>query len=122
MKSFWSDNSKAFNPFFDTPIAVEGMRTNNRKVAGNYLACIFDNGFADPFAEIDTDSNCRTYSISILAGDWLEAQPPQIGDKIMITKPDDCSPTLPMMNLVVAHVDQLIGDTWTLTAKEVNND
>lgn len=83
------------------------------------MACVFDNGFADPFAEVDANSICRTYSVSVLAGDWLEQQPPQIGDKIMISKSDDCTYLLPTLHLVVAHVDSIVGDTWTLTVREV---
>ena len=83
------------------------------------MACVFDNGFAAPFAETDVDNLTRTYSISIMAGDWLEKMPPQVGDKIMVSYADDCTPNLPNIRLAVSHIDSLLGDTWTLTAKEV---
>lgn len=116
-------HNAAFSPFFDTPIAVEGerVRTSNssEKVAGSFMACIFDNGFDTPFTEADVESTIRTYSVSIMAGDWLEKQPPQVGDKIFVSKPDVCTPDLPNMVLAVSHIDSLVGDTWVLTAKEV---
>jgi len=105
MKSLFENNNKAFEPFFDTPIAVKGVRVNGNRVAGNFMACVFDNGFATPFIEADADTTIRTFSISINAGDWLENKPPQIGDEIFITKPDDCTPNLPTMKLAVSHID-----------------
>lgn len=119
MNSLGLDCDKAFAPFFDTPIAVEGQRTGGRRIAGNFNACVFDNGFADPFADADADSVIHTFSISIMAGDWLENRPPQVGDKIVIALADACTPDLPSIKLAVSHVDSLLGDTWTLTAKEI---
>lgn len=105
--------------FFDTPIAVSGKRTNG-SVAGNFMACVFDQGFAEAFSDGDADTSIRTFSISILAGDWLESKPPQIGDKVTLLNKDlATAPTIPNMNLVVSHIDQLVGDVWIFTAKEV---
>ena len=118
MTNPFSDFKAAFIPFFDIPVAVEGLRENG-KVAGTFMACVFDNGFAAPFTDTDVDSTIRTYSISIMAGDWLEKLPPQVGDKIMVSYADDCTPNLPNINLAVSHIDSLVGDIWTLTAKEV---
>jgi hypothetical protein len=119
MNLFGLDCSKAFSMFFDTPIAVSGDRANGR-VAGNFNACVFDQGFASAFSEADADTTIHTYSISILAGDWLEKNPPQIGDKVVIGKPTfSTSPNLPTINLVVSHIDQLLGDVWIFTAREV---
>ena len=119
MNSFGLDFDKAFAPFFDTPIAVEGQRPGGKRIAGNFKACVFDNGFADPFAAGDADSEIHTFSISIMAGDWLENKPPQVGDKIYVSNPDDCVPNLPNIVLAVSHIDTIIGDTWVLTAKEI---
>lgn len=119
MNSLGLDCDKAFAPFFDTPIAVEGNRADGKRVAGNFIACVFDNGFADPFTEADADSTIRTFSISIIAGDWLEGKPPQVGDKIYVSNPDDCTPDLPNLVLAVSRIDSILGDTWVLTAKEI---
>lgn len=103
-----------FSPFFDRRISVEGNRLftpgQTRKVAGTYCACIFDNGFADPFADADSESAVRTYSISVLAGDWLDHEPPQVGDRV----------TCGDIKLAVSRVDSILGDTWELTAREVS--
>ena len=107
----------AFSVFFDCPISVEGERAHSsqagRKVAGSYMACVFDNGYVDPFAEADAESNVRSFGISVKAGDWLDNEPPQVGDRI----------TLPQGNinfkLAVFRVESILGDTWTLTAREV---
>lgn len=112
------DCGKAFSMFFDTPISVSGERPSG-SIAGNFNACVFDQGFADAFSEGDADTTIRTFSISILAGDWLEQKPPQIGDKVVINKPTSCAPNLPVLNLVVSHIDQLLGDVWIFTAREV---
>ena len=106
----------ALAPFFDETIVVEGKRkhgSGTRSVRGTFNACVFDNGFADPFAEADAESNVRTFSISVRAGDWIERTPPQTGDRISI---DGQSQTF---KLAVSRVDSVLGDTWTCTAKEV---
>ncbi len=104
----------AFSPFFDRRISVEGSRLfapgQTRGVAGTYCACIFDNGFADPFADADAASAVRTYSISVLAGDWLDHEPPQVGDRV----------TCGDIKLAVSRVNSVLGDTWELTAREVS--
>lgn len=117
MNSFWQD-TKAFTPFFDTPIVVERQQANVR-LAGNYSASVIDNGFALPFAEADIDSSIRTYAIEIMAGDWLENKPPQVGDKIVVDCSTPCTPNLPSLTLAVSHIDSVIGTTWSITAKEV---
>lgn len=109
----------AFSQFFDVPISIEGKRKSGI-VAGTYNACIFDNGFADPMIETDSDTTVRTYSIMINAGDWLEERPPQVGDRITISNSTDCARDLPCIKLAVSSVDSLLGDTWSLTAMEVN--
>lgn len=122
VNSFSDFDIKAFSPFFDIPIAVEGERSapeGARRIAGTFMACVFDNGFADPFADADAETSIRTYSVSVIAGDWLEKKPPQTGDRIAVDFSGGCSPTLPSMKLSVSRVDQIVGDTWTFTAKEV---
>lgn len=108
----------AFAQFFDTPISVGGKR-KGINVSGTYNACVFDNGFAQPIIETDSDTSVRTYSIMIKAGDWLEERPPQVGDKITISNSTDCARDLPIIKLVISSVDSLLGDTWSLTATEV---
>jgi len=106
----------AFAPFFDETIVVEGVRkhgSGTRSVRGSFKACVFDSGFADPFAEADAESNARAFSVSVRAGDWLDRTPPQTGDRISFDKQGLS------FKLAVSRVESLFGDTWTLTAKEV---
>ena len=53
------------------------------------------------------------------AGDWLDNEPPQIGDKVIVGKELSLANDIPYKNLVVSYVNQLVGDTWDMTAKEV---
>ena len=106
----------ALAPFFDETIVVEGKRkhgSGTRSVRGTFNACVFDNGFADPFAEADAESNVRTFSVSVRAGDWIERTHPQLGDRITFNKQGST------INLAVSRVESLLGDIWALTAREV---
>ena len=114
------DNPDAFGPFFDETIVVEGKRPASRAagasrpVKGTFRACVFDNGFADPFAEGDADSNVRTFSVSVRPGDWIEGTPPQPGDRITLER-DGFS-----FHLAVKDVTPTFG-SWTVAAREVKN-
>jgi hypothetical protein len=115
-------NPAAFACFFTDVITVEGLRavpsssgsgTAARKVSGTFRACVFDNGFADPFAEADADTNARSFSVSVRSGDWIERTPPQVGDKITLEL-DGLA-----YRLAVSRIDTTTGDIWSITAKEV---
>lgn len=113
----------AFSPFFDTLVSVEGDRAastgGTTRIAGTYSACVFDNSFALPFSEADVDSSVRTFSVHVLAGDWLERKPPQVGDRITVANAEPCTPELPSIQLAVSKIDSLFGDVWMFTAKEI---
>ena len=51
----------------------------------------------------------------------MERKPPQIGDRIVVGGTTDCSPTLPMLELAVSRVDNIVGEVWSLTATEVEH-
>ena len=91
-------------------------------MTSTFYACVFDQGFATPFAEADADTTIRTFSIQIKAGDWLEKKPPQIGDEVSLGQMFECAPDAPAMRLVVCKVGNLIGSVWEVTAREVEND
>ena len=108
-------NPAAMSPFFDDVIIVKGVRasasqTSQTPICGTFRACVFDNGFADPIASADAESNVRTFTIITPAGEWLERNPPQVGDTVAM----DGRPPLR-----VARIDSLDGDEWVMTAKEV---
>lgn len=115
-------NTAAVAQFFTDCISVEGLRAfilsasgdaadTARKVSGTYSACVFPNGFADPFAEADADTDVRTFTILIPAGEWLDHTHPQVGDLVTLDSGEQ---------LAVSRIDSLTGDTWSLTAKEVD--
>ena len=113
MNSFF-DNPAAIAPFFDDVIVVEGVRPfadgGRRKVQGTFSACVLDAGFSEPLIEGDADSDVRTYSVSIRSGDWVDGTKPQVGDRVQLA-----NGTL----LAVSRTDNLLGDIWSLTAREV---
>jgi hypothetical protein len=104
----------AFSPFFDDAIVVEGVRSSadggRRKVQGTFSACVLDTGFAEPLMEGDADSDVRTYSVSIRSGDWVDGTKPQVGDRVRLTNGTQ---------LAVSRTDNLLGENWSLTAREV---
>ena len=107
------DNPAAFAPFFDDEIVVEGRRKDDdgtRKVEGSFSACVVYNGFSEALMEGDADSDVRTYSISIRSGDWVDGSKPQVGDRVRLADGTQ---------LAVSRTDNLLGDIWSLTAREV---
>ncbi len=123
MKTIFTDTQNAFEPFFDTPVFVKGRRPDERNeiklVSGTFYACVFDQGFANPILDADADTDVKTYTIQIRAGDWLNKLPPQIGDEVQIGKQMECAPNAPSSKLVISQVGELVGDVWDLQAKEV---
>jgi hypothetical protein len=105
----------AFSPFFDDAIVVEGVRSSadggRRKVQGTFSACVLDTGFAEPLMEGDADSDVRTYSVSIRSGDWVDGTKPQVGDRVRLADGTQ---------LAVSRTDNLLGEIWSLTAREVS--
>lgn len=108
------DNPAAFAPFFDDVIVVEGVRPSAdgaaRKVEGSFSASVVYNGFSEPLMEGDADSDVRTYSVSIRSGDWVDGTKPQVGDRVRLADGT---------RLAVSRTDNLLGEIWTLTAREV---
>lgn len=75
------DTPKAFAPFFDDSVVVEGRRSS-KTVRTTCRACILDGGFADGDPEAVSATAERVYSIRILRSDWRETEPPRIGDTV----------------------------------------
>ena len=116
------DSSVAFVPFYDEVIVVEGKRpfrsdggtVASRVMKGTFRACIFDEGFADPLSPNDADSSARYFSVSVKPGDWRDATPPQVGDRISFERESIT------FNLRVKDIVPTFG-SWTVTAREVKN-
>lgn len=68
-KPFFDNVGRAFEPFFDTPVSVTGVRPDKEhkgeliNVSGTFYACVFDQGFANPMIDADADTSIRTFSI-----------------------------------------------------------
>lgn len=106
-------NPAAYDPFFSDTIVVDGVRPfadGTRTVSGTFRACVLDNGYADGF-DADAESTVRTFSVQVKAGDWVDETRPQVGDRITLA----CGVTL-----AISSVNNLVGDVWTMTAKEVS--
>ena len=105
------DRPSAFRRFYDDEIVVEAQRAG-RSVKGTFKACVFDSGFAEPFADADAETDVRSFSVSVRAGDWIDAKPPQVGDRIALVREGFS------YSLAVKSVSPGVGD-WCMDAREV---
>lgn len=106
-----TDRPYAFRGFYDKVIVVKAPRAG-RTVTGTFKACVFDDGFADPFSEADAETDVRAFGISVCIGDWIDAKPPQVGDRIELE--------IHGMNFKLAVKSVSPGiDEWRMVAREV---
>lgn len=83
MKSLF-DNPRAFAPFYDDLVTVEGSRSGRTLKTGPLPACVFDQGLDDPISDGGTSSTRRRYTVNVPVGDWPETTRPQGGDIITL--------------------------------------
>lgn len=83
MKSLF-DNPRAFAPFYDERIAVEGARSGRTLKSGPMRACVIDQGLDDAVVEGDTASTRQRYSVSVHEDEWTDVLQPQVGDTIIL--------------------------------------
>lgn len=105
------EDTRAFAPMYDQTVAVEGLR-QGRTLRGQYRACVFDNGLADPLADVDTASGRRSVSIAIpRRGDesWICGRP-QVGDVVRIVGE--------AASFRVFRVSLPMGSDWMVEARE----
>jgi len=76
-------NSRAFTPFFDEKVLVEGRR-GDRTVRVVCRASVIDAGLADLDADALAESLEHAYSVKVMRDDWTEVDPPQRGDAIYL--------------------------------------
>lgn len=84
MKSIFQ-NPRAFAPFYDDRIAVEGARSGRTLKTGALPACVFDQGLDDPISDGGTSSTRRRYTINVKVSDWPDTTRPQTGDSIIMS-------------------------------------
>ena len=82
------DNPRAFAPFFDDIVAVEGPRGSRPLKTGALNACVLDQGLDYPLADDVTSTNRRLYTVTIREADWPDESAPRIGDVITLA---DCT-------------------------------
>ena len=77
-------SKRAFAPFYDDIVAVEGQRQGRTVKTGGLAACVLDQGLDDAISEGDSDSIRRRYTIRIRASDWPDVFAPQRGDTLLL--------------------------------------
>jgi hypothetical protein len=77
-------SKRAFAPFYDDIVSVEGQRQGRVVKTGGLMACVLDQGLDDAIGEGDADSTRRRYSVSIRTADWPDVFAPQRGDTVVL--------------------------------------
>lgn len=101
------DNTVAFAPFYDTPVAFYGTRTAARKVAVTVECCVFEGGFDTPLVDDDVETTRRVVGFAFPRLSWRDETPPQIGERIEFDGAVFAAST----------VERVLGD-YHVTAKE----
>ena len=98
------DNAKAFAPFFDDRVVVEGRR-GDRMIREACRACVLDSGFVDVDADAVAQSDEHVFSVRILRRDWPDASGPRIGDMVRLDGGR------------VLRITECVGDAVSFTAR-----
>ncbi len=77
-------NPRAFAPFFDDLVSVEGRRGARTVQTGALPACVFDEGLDDTLQDGSTSTTRRRYSISIRVADWPDTEQPREGYSVLL--------------------------------------
>ena len=112
MNNFF-DNPAAFAPLFSDTVDVTGVRrigTGTHYIEGSCKACVFENGFADPIADGEINSDVRTFSVQIRSEDWIDSERPGVSYRLTLANGVKCA---------VTRVDLSLDGTWCLSAREV---
>ena len=83
MKSLF-DNQRAFAPFFDDLVSVEGRRGARTVKTGALPGCVCDEGLDESLQDGATTTR-RRFSICLRALDWPDAEPPREGFNILLS-------------------------------------
>lgn len=75
------NSSRAFAPFYDTPVAFRGIRPGTRPVAFVVNCCIIEDS-PDIQADGAAPSRCRVFNISFPFAAWTDETPPHISEKV----------------------------------------
>ena len=106
-------SDSAFDPFYADLVSFVAKRPDGEH-RGTVRACIFDEGYADALDDtVDVATRIGAINFQIRRLDWAGtiSTPPQSGDTF--TSP------LTGKTYAVHTVSPLLGDAWTLDAREV---
>lgn len=113
MTSPFAASSNAFDPFFTDAIAFFAHRPDGEH-RGTVMASIFDEGYADAFAEdASTSSTIGVMQILVRRIDWAAklSTPPQPGDRFV-------SPTTGK-TYATHTITHFAADIWRINAREI---
>ena len=102
------ENSGAFAPFFDTPVAIHGERGGDKSVAATVKASILDGGFDD--ITDDGASRVKKIIVQFPLSSWSYVDAPQVGDTLELQRRGKWA---------VHKVDLSLGDVYTLEARQI---
>jgi hypothetical protein len=103
------ENSGAFAPFFDTPIAVRGKRSGGELVALTLKASVVEGGYDDIVDGVV--SRVKTLDVQFPVAKWPYPQAPQTGDTITLLGIKG--------SWAVKKVDLSMGGIYTLETREI---
>lgn len=83
MKSLF-EHAKAFAPFYDDIVAVEGPRGGRTLRTGALPACVFDQGIDDMASDGATAATRRSFTVVVRVSDWPDTSPPGVGDTVTL--------------------------------------
>ena len=113
MKSPFDIDSKAFEPFYDSTVAI-----HSNEQATSLKACVFEENLNDPLSEMSPSTTCRHISIFIPKtgeGGWNCETMPKRGDSLTVISWHSvpCND-----DFIIKNVSDVL-DSWQLTAREV---
>ena len=99
MGMIFKDTSKAFQPFFDTTIAIQGIRKDNCQVNTSILASLFPVEDIDPLSDGDVETEVKKISAivdkiyfgKIQVGDTLTTEDNEVFKVSKVEKSLDCT-------------------------------
>lgn len=112
MAKFNADFSKAFSPFFDERIGIEGVRPSGR-FRGSFAACLFFGENADSLDDLSpSDESTLLTAMVARRGSraWNLDFDPQVGDILSLSS---------SRAFAVKSVDSFHDDYYKLEAREV---
>lgn len=114
MKTPWNiNNNLAFEPMYDSSIAIQGAVQSTV-----VKACLFEDDFDDPLSDVSPSADRRTIQLFVRKhgeGGWNMERNPQRGDLITVTSWGG----MPCTDVFAIEQIHDFWDSWKLSAREV---